>query len=140
MQVIVARLDCERCGHSWVPRRSEVRLCPSCKSAWFDKPFRKKTGRIVLNRCISLLRSSKKELFDRYGVRQIFIFGSYARGDQTNESDLDIMVDLVNPLGLKFFELQRFLELILGVRVDLVIKGSIKPNRFSYIEKDLVHV
>lgn len=38
----VPTLHCERCGHEWVPRQTEVRICPKCKSPYWDVPKRKK--------------------------------------------------------------------------------------------------
>ena len=38
MKILQTVLKCLRCGHSWVPRKTEVRMCPKCKSAWWDKP------------------------------------------------------------------------------------------------------
>lgn len=38
IEVKVNKIHCLRCGHEWIPRKSDVRLCPSCKSAYFDKP------------------------------------------------------------------------------------------------------
>lgn len=37
MKIKVSKLKCKRCGHEWVPRKDEVRICPDCKSAWWDK-------------------------------------------------------------------------------------------------------
>ncbi len=36
-EVEIKELRCKRCGHSWIPRQNEVRICPNCKSAWWDK-------------------------------------------------------------------------------------------------------
>jgi Zn finger protein HypA/HybF involved in hydrogenase expression len=36
------KISCERCGHNWIPRKKEIRICPKCKSAWFDKPKKDK--------------------------------------------------------------------------------------------------
>ncbi len=37
MKTEVKQINCKRCGHIWTPRQIEVRICPKCKSAWFDK-------------------------------------------------------------------------------------------------------
>ena len=87
-----------------------------------------------------ILIQHKKELADRYKVKEIGIFGSYVRGEEKDKSDLDILVEFNEPIGLKFIELAEFLENILGVKIDLVSKGAIKPNRWKYIEEDLVYV
>jgi Zn finger protein HypA/HybF involved in hydrogenase expression len=38
MKVKITKLQCERCGHQWIPKKEEVRQCPKCKSAYWDKP------------------------------------------------------------------------------------------------------
>ncbi len=88
----------------------------------------------------SILAQHKEELRDRYNVKEIGIFGSYIRGEQRAKSDLDILVEFEEPIGLVFIELAEFLESILEVKVDLVSKGAVKPNRWRYIEEDLIYV
>ena len=94
----------------------------------------------TLDEIKSVLAQYKEELADRYKVSRIGIFGSYIRGEQREKSDLDILVEFREPIGLEFIELAEFLENILGVKVDLVSKGAVKPNRWRYIEKDLIYV
>ena len=61
------------------------------------------------------------------GVRSLDLFGSIARGDARPDSDVDLLVEFDQPVGLfHFFRVQRNLEAILGRRVDLVMKGAIK--------------
>lgn len=70
------------------------------------------------------------ELYRRYGVRSIEIFGSYVRGEQRKKSDLDLLVefDAARPVSLfEFVALEQFLSDALGVKVDLVEKTAIKP-------------
>lgn len=64
-----------------------------------------------------------------YKVKTIGIFGSYARGEETEESDVDILVEFEEPVGLEFVHLADYLEEILGVKVDLLTPDAIKPNR-----------
>lgn len=47
MKIKIDELKCLRCGHEWIPRKTEIRICPSCKSAWWDKP---KQVRRILNK------------------------------------------------------------------------------------------
>ena len=88
----------------------------------------------------AILTQHKEELKERYKVKKIGIFGSYVRGEQNEKSDLDILVDFKESIGLEFIELAEFLETILGMKVDLVSKGAIKPERWKYIENDLIYV
>lgn len=94
----------------------------------------------TLDEIKNILTQHKEELVDKYKVKEIGIFGSYIRGEQEGESDVDILVEFKEPIGLEFIELAEFLESILEVKVDLVSKGAIKPNRWRYIKEDLVYV
>ncbi|EHP88258.1 nucleotidyltransferase family protein [Methanotorris formicicus] len=96
----------------------------------------------TLSEIKEILRKHKKELKDRYKVKSIAIFGSYARGEQKETSDIDILVEFYEtPDYLKFFELEDYLSNLLGIQVDLVIKGTIKnPYIKKSIEEDLIYV
>ena len=87
-----------------------------------------------------ILLKHKSGLRERFKVKEIGIFGSYARNEQTEDSDVDILVEFEEPVGLLFVHLADFLEEILQCRVDLVTKEGIKPNRRKYIMEDLIYV
>lgn len=74
----------------------------------------------------SELRALKPMLSQNYFVDKIGYFGSYARNEQTVDSDIDILVRFKKPLGWAFFELQELLESKLNLRVDLVTERSLK--------------
>ncbi len=86
------------------------------------------------------LKSNKDRLSLKYGISNIAIFGSYGRGQQTEESDIDILVDFQKPVGLEFIDLANELESILHRKVDLVSKNGIRPVYFKQIEPDLSYV
>jgi predicted nucleotidyltransferase len=95
----------------------------------------------TLSEIKEILRKHKKELKEKYKVKSIAIFGSYARGEQTEESDIDIMVEFYEPIGLKIVDLKDYLESILNVKVDLITKNSIQnPYIKKSIEEDLIYV
>lgn len=76
-------------------------------------------------------------------VKKISVFGSFARGEETPDSDIDILVDLKPPgqrpiLGLKWFGLEQELGHILGRRVELVSESALSPYVRPYAEKDMV--
>ncbi len=76
-------------------------------------------------------------------VRRISVFGSYVRGEETPESDIDILIQLrpsdQRPhLGLKFFGLQDELAKRIGREVDLVVEESLSPYIRPYVEKEKV--
>lgn len=86
------------------------------------------------------LRDIQGELAQRYGVARLGIFGSVARGDFTDDSDVDILVEFSRPIGLEFVDLAEELERILNQRVDLVSRKAIKDRKWLYIERDVVYV
>ena len=78
----------------------------------------------------------------RYGIKEIAIFGSLARGEGGPASDIDLVVSLNRPLGFKFFELWDYLESILGMEVDLLTPNALKrkPHLWERIKGDLIYV
>jgi uncharacterized protein len=81
----------------------------------------------TLDEVIAGLRRIQPDLRRRYPIRELGIFGSYVRGEQTDASDLDIIVDLGGGIGLlELAGLQQDLSDALGVRVDLVMKDALK--------------
>lgn len=90
----------------------------------------------VLNKLTAL----KAQLVRSYPIASIALFGSFARSEQTNHSDIDILVELNGQIGSKFIDLAEELEAYLGQRVDLVSKKGIKPRYLKSIESDLIYV
>jgi len=86
------------------------------------------------------LISHKAELFDLFRVKTLAVFGSYARNEQRNDSDSDILVEFNAPVGVEFIDLRNYLERILNLRVDLVSRNGIKPQYFKQIRDDLKYV
>ncbi len=87
------------------------------------------------------IQKHKKELVKNYGVKEIGIFGSYVRGEQAENSDVDVLVELEKPIGFfKFLELEEYLVKIIGLKVDLVTKKALKPTIGKYILEELVSV
>jgi uncharacterized protein len=76
-----------------------------------------------------ILRQHLPLLRERYGVATLGVFGSYARGEASPQSDLDLLVRFHHTPGLiRFVELENSLSDLLGVRVDLVMAEALKPN------------
>ena len=86
------------------------------------------------------LRQMKPELTAKYHVSSIGLFGSVVRNDFTSESDIDIVVDFSEPIGIEFIDLANELELTLNRKVDLVSKAGVKPGYFKAIESEIVYV
>ena len=95
-----------------------------------------KTREDILN----LLSKNKHRLENQFKVRRMALFGSYARGDQQSDSDVDILVDIDPSVGLDFVTLADQIEQLLGMPVELVSRRAIKPTKFKYIEQDLIYV
>lgn len=94
----------------------------------------------TLGQIKSILAQHKYELARKYHLRQLGIFGSYARKNKTAHSDIDLLVEFEEPIGLEFVTLAEELESLLGAKVDLVSINAIKPKMFKIIKKDLVYV
>jgi len=86
-----------------------------------------------------IIQQHRGELEEKYKVKKIAIFGSYARGEQEKKSDVDILVEFTEPVGFLFFHLADYLEELLGVKVDLVTPDAIKSNRRKSIMEDLIY-
>ena len=97
-------------------------------------------SRITKQEILSVLVQNKSELENRFKVRRLAIFGSYARGDQRPDSDVDILVDIDPSVGLEFVTLAEQIEQLLDLPVELVSRRSIKPNKFKFIEQDLIYI
>ncbi len=86
------------------------------------------------------LKKALPELKTKYPIERLALFGSYARGDQREDSDIDILVEFNGEIGWEFFDLANELEKTLGHRVDLVSRMGIKPHYWEYIEEDVLYV
>ncbi len=94
-----------------------------------------------LERIISILKEHKAELKEKYGVKEIGIFGSYVRGEYKEKSDLDILVEFEEDakIGLlKFVNLENYLSDLIGVKVDLVEKSALKPRIGKNILREVI--
>ncbi|MFI5021704.1 MAG: nucleotidyltransferase family protein [Alphaproteobacteria bacterium] len=92
-----------------------------------------------LDEIIDQLRQLQPALRRRYPIRQMGVFGSYVRGEQTEESDLDVLVEMGDGIGLiEFVGLQQHLSDALGVNVELVMKDALKPELGRRIMSEVV--
>ena len=90
---------------------------------------------------LAVLKKAKPSLAEKYGIKDLALFGSYSRNTEVpGKSDVDVMVDFSQPIGLAFVDLADELEQLLQMKVDLVSRGGIKPKYFSVIEPDLIYV
>jgi hypothetical protein len=88
---------------------------------------------------LALLGQHKDEMRRRFGVRSLALFGSRAR-DQARDGS-DILVEFDGPAtSTRYFGLQFFLEDLLGAPVDLVTERALRPQLRPFIERDAIHV
>jgi len=87
------------------------------------------------------LKKLEPLLRERYKVKRIGIFGSYLRGEEKKRSDLDILVEFIEEPGFfDFLELENYLSKILEVKVDLVMKDTLKPLIGKHILKEVIYL
>jgi len=88
-----------------------------------------------------ILLRNKAELRKRFKVKTIGVFGSYVRGEQKRQSDVDLLVEFEEPVGLfEFMDLEMYLTDLLGVKVDLVSKKALKPHIGERILKEVTMI
>ena len=93
---------------------------------------------MTLTHILSSLRRNKARLQSQYGIHRLAVFGSYARGEQTVDSDIDILVELGDkPLGLAYFSMVRDIVALFPVKTEVVSRDAIKPRYYEAIERDL---
>ena len=83
---------------------------------------------LTKNKILEKLKELKPVLAEEYGVKEIGLFGSYSDNEQSEESDIDILVEFEKPIGWKFFSLEKYLEDIFKRKVDLVTKKALKKQ------------
>ncbi|MDM7944022.1 MAG: nucleotidyltransferase family protein [Hydrogenophaga sp.] len=90
---------------------------------------------------LSLLKQHKPELARRFGVRDLSLFGSTARGTARNDSDVDLLVSFEGPAtSERYFGVQFFLEDLLACPVDLVTEKALRPELRAHVERDRLRV
>jgi predicted nucleotidyltransferase len=77
---------------------------------------------------LTILKKQLPYLKEKFKVKSIGLFGSYSREEQTETSDIDMLVEFEAPVGfIKFMELENYLSDKLGAKVDLVTPDALKP-------------
>ncbi len=86
------------------------------------------------------LKILKPILQAKYPLEAIAVFGSYARNEQNEQSDIDIMVALNDKIGIEFIAMANEIEDYLGIETDVISRKGIKPRYFEFIKQDLIYV
>ncbi len=85
----------------------------------------------------NILSEKSEYLAEAYGVKRIGLFGSYAKGTHTEDSDIDIIVEFETPLGFEFMDFADYLEELLGKRVDVLTVGGLQGIRIPHIAQSI---
>jgi predicted nucleotidyltransferase len=91
-----------------------------------------------LSEILAILKREKSYLKDRYKLSNIAVFGSVSRGEANETSDVDLLVELEQPLGLEFVQLSEDLESILGEKVDVADREMLQ-KLWPYVSPELVY-
>ena len=91
----------------------------------------------TLNEIISILKEYKKTMSSQYGIKRLGVFGSVARGEQTESSDLDICVEIETPNFYILFDIQEDLEKLTGYKIDLLrLRQNLNELLMNNIRRD----
>ena len=94
-----------------------------------------------LQRYMDILRHQLPMLRAKYHVRSLGVFGSYVQGNPKKTSDLDVLVDFTEaPSLFEFIQLESDLSALLGIKVDLVMKSTLKPLIGKHILREVVNL
>ncbi|MHA1310703.1 MAG: nucleotidyltransferase family protein [Candidatus Helarchaeota archaeon] len=90
---------------------------------------------------LKILRENIYLLKKKYKVKDIGLFGSYSRDTQTEESDIDLLVNFLEPIDFfELFELEEFLSNLLGAKVEIITPNAIKKIIKPYILRDIIYI
>ena len=88
-----------------------------------------------------ILQEQYQALANQYNIASMFLFGSFARDEAQADSDVDLLVEFNQPIGLfQFIELQQKLESLLGCKVDLGTFRSLKPHLKDHVLEKAIRV
>jgi len=94
-----------------------------------------------LNELLQILSTQKKSLCEDYQITELSVFGSYVRGEQTELSDIDILVDYeIAPTFVKLVELRDYLSEVFGLQVDLVTKNGLKDRIRDRVLAEAIYI
>ena len=94
-----------------------------------------------LEKILEILRKQIPMLAERYSVEKLEVFGSYVRSEQKKDSDLDVLVTFKeDPSLLTYIAIENHLSDLLGIKVDLVMKDSLKPKIGEHILREAIPV
>ena len=92
---------------------------------------------LTRERAVKLLQEKHPYLAAEFGVSKIGLFGSYAKGQSDETSDVDILVEFERPIGFRFVELVDYLENLLGRKVDVLTPAGIQNIRIERVARSI---
>lgn len=92
---------------------------------------------LTKEKIFEILRRELPYLKSAFGVKRIGIFGSFAKGIQKEDSDVDVLIEFERPIGLNFIELAEYIEKVLNKKVNIVTSGGLKSIRLKQIARDI---
>ena len=92
---------------------------------------------LTQTKIIEILRRELPDLKANFGVKRMGIFGSFVKGLQREDSDVDILTDFEKPIGLEFIEFAEHIEELLNRKVDILTSGSIKNIRIKEVAREI---
>ena len=95
----------------------------------------------AINEIKEIIRQHRDIIADKYGVSVVGIFGSYVRGEQEQRSDIDLLADILRPISLlEMVGAEIYLSEVLGIKVDLVPKRSVREELRDNILEEMVNI
>lgn len=92
---------------------------------------------LTRDKIIHLLQREQAYLASEFGVSKIGLFGSYAKGQPDENSDIDLLVEFDRPIGFRFFDLVDYLETALGRKVDILTPAGVQNIRIRGVAKSI---
>lgn len=137
-----ARLRAEEVARNAATSEPAVPEPGDLKAAWINIDARTwKTVRMNRDTVLNELRTHKATLAELYSVTNLALFGSFARDQATDSSDIDVVVYFDSPAtSERYFGIQFYLEDLLGYPVDLVTDKALRAEIRPYVEREMVNV
>ena len=92
---------------------------------------------LTRQKIVETLRENYPHLASEFGVKKLGLFGSYAKGQPTETSDIDVFVEFERPIGFEFIGFAEYLERLLGRKVDILTLAGIQGIRIAQVAKDI---
>lgn len=89
---------------------------------------------------LNKLSQSKQLLQSKYNINKLGLFGSYAKNEQNENSDIDVIVELSKPIGLDFVSLADDIQNLFDTKVEVISKGALNDRKWQFVKDDILYV